>query len=237
MIPKIIHICWLGGGKKPKLAETCAASIKKFCPDWKIVEWNEQNFDIASAPLYVRQAYDAKKYAFVSDYVRLWALVKHGGVYVDTDVEICRPIDEFLSERAFSGFETETQIPTGIMACEAGFPLFEEFLREYDMITFLGEDGTQDTTTNVKRITDICLRHGFTPGGEKQTVEGFTLYPREYFCPFDPATGVLASTKNTAAIHWFGGSWLSPAQRLRARFARPFHRIFGKDCFSRLKRK
>ena len=104
-IPKIIHYCWFGGGPKPKLAQKCIASWKKYCPDFEILEWNEGNFDVSTAPLYVRQAYEAGRWAFVTDYVRLKALTELGGVYMDTDVEVVKPLEPFLQQEAFAGFE------------------------------------------------------------------------------------------------------------------------------------
>ena len=117
MIPKIIHYCWFGRGQMPALAEKCLASWSKYLPEYKVMVWNEDTFDIDAHP-YTREAYQARKFAFITDYVRLWALKEHGGVYMDTDVEVIRPLDEFLDNPAFSGFEDETHIPTGIMASE-----------------------------------------------------------------------------------------------------------------------
>ena len=213
MIPKIIHYCWFGRNPKPKLAKKCIKSWKKYCPGYEIIEWNEDNFDIFAAPLYVRQAYEAKKWAFVTDYVRLWAMVKFGGVYMDTDVEVIKPLDPFLQHKAFSGFENDTQIQTGIMACEKGFPLFEEFLHFYDNASFIHLDGSINETTNVVIMTDICLRHGLQQNGTYQLVEGLALYPKAYFCPIEYSSGKLVKTNNTTTIHWFSGSWHSTQQR------------------------
>jgi len=207
MIPNTIHYCWFGRNPKPKLAEKCIKSWKKYCPDYEIIEWNEDNFDIASAPLYVRQAYEAKKWAFVTDYVRLWAMTKYGGIYMDTDVEVVKPLDQFLNHDAVSGFQSQTEIQTGLMACREGFPLFLELLGEYDTLSFVNENGTYDLTPNVDRITQLCSQYGFEANGEFQIVEGFALYPVEYFCPLDWNTKVLNKTKNTHAIHWFSASW------------------------------
>ncbi len=236
MIPKKIHYCWFGGKPKPGLAKKCIASWRKYCPDYEIVEWNEDNFDVNSNR-YVREAYEARKYAFVSDYVRLWAMTTYGGIYMDTDVELVRAPDFILEHEAVSGFESQTQIPTGLMACREGFPLFEEFLRYYDDAVFLNPDGSLNMRTNVSIMTEICLKHGFVPDGRYQTVEGFVLYPREVFCPLDNATGKMHRTKDTVAVHWFNKSWISPKERLRSWITRPFHRIFGVNCFAWLKRK
>ena len=213
MIPKTIHYCWFGRNPKPELAEKCIRSWKKYCPDYKIIEWNEDNFDISAAPLYVRQAYEAKKWAFVTDYVRLWAMYTYGGIYMDTDVQVIKPLDRFLQYEALSGFEAETQIPTGLMACREGFPLFGEFLHEYDEIAFINDDGSLDLTTNVLRITALCSKYGFVPNGKEQTFAGFTIFPTEYFCPKSWETGKLHKTKNTYTIHHFNASWWSDEQR------------------------
>ena len=209
MIPKIIHYCWFGGNELPPLARKCIKSWKKYCKDYKIIKWDESNFDISSAPLYVRQAYDAKKWAFVTDYVRLWAMTRYGGIYMDTDVEVVKKLNPFLKHKAFSGFESDTNIPTGIMACEKKFPMFEKFLKYYDDAIFIKSDGTMNTTTNVKLITDECLKHGLIQNNTLQNIEGFVLYPNEYFCPHNAQTGVFNYTNNTVTIHWFLGSWIS----------------------------
>ena len=240
MIPKTIHYCWFGGNPKPKLAERCIKSWKRYCKGYEIIEWNEDNFDISAAPLYVRQAYEAKKWAFVSDYVRLWAMVKFGGIYMDTDVEVIKPLDKFLSHEALSGFESPTQIPTGLMACREGFPLFAEMLAEYDNIPFVKEDGSLDITTNVTRITNRLLGRGFVPNGEYQVVEGFALYPKDWFCPLDWWDEMrLEKTKNTHTIHWFSASWFSEEHRreseLRTKELRKKARYYKrKDFFDNL---
>ena len=226
MIPKIIHYCWFGRGEKPELAKKCIASWRKFCPDFEIREWNP----------YVEEAYASKKYAFVTDYVRLYAMYTCGGIYMDTDVEVVRPLEEFLTCKAFSGFESTRYVPTGIMASEKGVPIIYELLDYYTDKHFFNDDGSQDTTTNCVPITNIMLSHGLELNGKLQTVAEFTFYPSDYFCPFENETGVLRRTNNTAAIHWFNKSWLPQNIRLRSRITRVFHRIFGVDCFRWLKK-
>ena len=206
-IPKIIHYCWFGGKPKPKLAEKCIKSWKKYCPDFEIVEWNEGNFDLATAPLYVHQAMAAGRWAFVTDYVRLRALTEQGGVYMDTDVELVKPLTPYLKHTAFAGFEHPQRIQTGLLACEKDFPLFREFLEYYNHASFLLPDGTPDTTTNVQILTDLCLKTGLAPNDRLQTVAGLTIYPREVFCPVDFDTKKLKRTRKTVSIHWFSGSW------------------------------
>ena len=216
MIPKKIHYCWFGRGKMPELALKCIASWKKYLPEYEIKEWNEDNFDLDLYP-YVREAYDSRKFAFVTDVVRLYALYHEGGIYMDTDVEVLKPLDSLLQYDAVSGFESEAQIPTGLMACRDGHPFFKELLDEYNDIHFKREDGSLDTTTNVKRITAHCLKHGFVPNNQFQTVNGFTLLPKDYLCPKDYSTKRIYLTHNTLCIHHFNGSWESPQRQYQGR--------------------
>lgn len=242
MIPKIIHYCWFGGKPLPELTVKCIESWKKFCPDYEIMRWDETNFDFASCD-YAREAYGAKKWAFVSDYARLKVLVDYGGVYMDTDVEVIKPLDSFMNERAFSGFETDTDIPTGIMACEKGFAPFCEMLSEYDKRHFIRDDGSFDMMTNVIAITRYFKLRGFIPNNTKQTIDGFTLYPKDYFCPKNHATLKMEMTANTCAIHHFAASWVGPWWKFKLGVKRLIGSgitekiIAAKRFFRRLKRK
>jgi len=212
-VPKIIHYCWFGGKPKPELAEKCIRSWKKYCPDYQIIEWNEDNFDVSSAPLYVRQAYEAGRWAFVTDYVRLKAMLEMGGIYMDTDVEVIKPLDPYLHHDGFAGFENPGQIQTGLLACSRDFPLFRDFMAYYDTASFLLPDGSHNTTTNVRVLTDLCMKRGLRPDGTYQVVDGFAVYPTEYFCPVDYHTEKLHKTKNTVVIHWFASSWHTEEER------------------------
>ncbi len=214
MIPKIIHYCWFGRGQKPELAIKCIESWKKYLPEYEIKEWNEDNFNLDYCP-YVREAYECKKFAFVTDVVRLYALYNEGGIYMDTDVEVLKPLDSLLQYEAVSGFETKTRIPTGLMACREGHTLFGELLHEYDNIHFVDENGNMDTTTNVTRITNTCNKYGFVPNNQLQTICGFTLLPSDYLCPKSNIDGQIYLTENSLAIHHFSGSWLTPIDKKR----------------------
>lgn len=220
MIPKTIHYCWFGRGAKPALALKCIESWKKFCPDYEIKEWNEDNFDLTLYP-YAKEAYEARKFAFVTDVVRLYALYHEGGIYMDTDVEVIKSLDSLLQYEAVSGFESETEIPTGLMACQKGQPLFEELLREYDNIHFVCHDGSFDMTTNVKRITNTCAKYGFIANNRLQTVKGFTLLPKDYLCPKSYIDKKIYLTDNTLCIHHFAGSWQMTSKK------RLFYWLFG----------
>ena len=209
MIPKVIHYCWFGRGQMPELALKCIESWKKFLPDYEIKEWNEDNFDLDSYP-YTREAYDKRKYAFVTDVVRLHALYNEGGIYMDTDVEVLKPLDSFLHHTAFSGFENDIYISTGIMASEKGGRWAKDNLDYYNDRHFVGKDGkTLDLTTNVITITEYMLKFGLKQNNTFQDFPGLiTLYPKDYFCPIDSLTQELIITKNTVCIHHFAASWV-----------------------------
>lgn len=206
MIPKIIHYCWFGHGELPELAKSCILSWKKYCPDYEIKEWNEDNFNLDMFP-YVREAYNNRGFAFVTDVVRLYALYNEGGIYIDTDVEILRSLDFLLQFDGVMGFETPERIQTALMASKKGLPIINIFLASYERNHFLREDGTLDMTTNVTRITKICSCYGFIPNGKQQIVEGLTILPKDYFSPKDYYTSEIHLTDNTFCIHHFAASW------------------------------
>lgn len=230
MIPKTIHYCWFGRGKMPELAQKCIESWKKHLPEYEIKEWNEDNFDLDMFP-YTREAYDKRKFAFVTDVVRLYALYNEGGIYMDTDVEVIKPLDQFLHHHAFSGFENEVNIPTGIMASEKGGRWAKENLEYYNGRHFIKEDGTIDFTTNVTTITNYMLPHGLKQNNTYQDFPGLiTFYPKDYFCPKDSVTKKIKKTKNTAVIHHFDGSWL---QSKKTRF---YKKLFGERLYNAILR-
>ena len=215
MIPKVIHYCWFGGNPLPEEYKQYIESWKKYCPDYKIIEWNESNFDLNEVP-YVKEAYQSKKWAFITDYVRLYALDTIGGIYMDTDVEVLKNLDEFLNQEGFSGFERENAVPTGIMAAEKRQKFIHELLHQYDELHFIKDDGSLDESTNVTRITNTAVKYGLKLNNKKQTVQGFTFYPTDYFCPKNSRTMEINITKNSCTIHHFAGSWVTDNNFRRA---------------------
>ena len=206
-IPKKIHYVWVGKKALPEMAQKCIESWRKYLPDYEIIEWNESNFDISSNR-YCREAYEARKYAFVSDYIRVAVLHQYGGIYMDTDVEVVQAFpEEFLECESFSGYETPGTIPTGIMGSVPGQAMFARMMEYYTSARFLNEDGSFNIVTNVKTITEIAKAHGFIPDGEKKTVLGFTLYPQTYFCPLSHDSEETCFSEQTYTIHHFSGSW------------------------------
>lgn len=209
MIPKVIHYCWFGRGKMPALAQKCIKSWKKYCPDYEIKEWNEDNFDLVMYP-YAREAYDNRKFAFVADVVRLYVLYHEGGIYMDTDVEVLKPFDSLLTHTAFGGFEDEEKVSTGILASVKGGKWAKENLDYYNGRHFLKDDGTFDLTTNVVTITNYMVQYGLKKDNTFQDfADFFTIYPKEYFSPITYADMKLYKTNNTVCIHHFAGSWVS----------------------------
>ena len=209
MIPRIIHYCWFGRGTKPDFAVKCINSWKKKCPDYGIVEWNEDNFDISTCPLYVRQAYETKKWAFVTDYVRLKVVYDHGGIYFDTDVELRKNIDRLLKYNGFFGFEDGRHIATGLgFGAVKGLPLLDELMHDYEELEFVKEDGTFDKTPCPERNTEIFLGHGLRQDDSLQMLEdGIHILPTVYMCPIDYISGKRKWSVKTMSIHWYSESW------------------------------
>lgn len=208
MIPKIIHYCWFGQGEMPELAQQCIASWHKYMPDWDYKLWNEDNFDVNAVP-YTKEAYEAKKYAFVSDYVRLWVLETEGGIYLDTDVEVFKAFGDLLDNKAFAGFEGSKHLPVGtcVMATEANGEWVSEMLKAYRGRHFLNEDGSLDLTTNVQFISAKMQENGFLQDGKEQYYRDLHVFPVDYFCPRQ-TTGEYYRTENTYCDHLGLGSWI-----------------------------
>lgn len=214
MIPKIIHYVWFGQQPYPELAERCITSWKKYCPDYEFKLWNEKTFTNESQNQYCHEALEHKKWAFASDYVRLWALYTYGGIYLDTDVELLGSLDDLLSgKRAVFGFEDDCHVSTGIIAAEKQADVILHLLKLYDKKQFLLPDGRYDLSTNVELITDALCTKGLILNGEQQSFQGVTVYPSDFFSPKDSVTRKLSITGNTKAIHYFDGSWCSEEER------------------------
>ncbi len=215
MIPKKIHYCWFGRNPKPKLALKCMKSWKKYCPDYEIIEWNEDNFDIFACPLYVRQAYAEKKWAFVTDYVRLKVVYDHGGIYLDTDVELRKRLTPLLDCHAYFGFEEGPRVATGLgFGAEAGAPILWELMEDYQEIPFIKEDGSYDLESCPGRNTRVFLRHGLQLEDSMQVLEGnIRILPSIYLCPLSYSTNKRRHSFRTISIHWFSASWLSEEQK------------------------
>lgn len=228
MIPKIIHYCWFGPKELGEAEKTNLATWKRYCPDYEVMCWSEKTFDINSNQ-YVKEAYENKKYAFVTDYVRLYALYNFGGIYMDTDVEMCKKLDSLLGYPAFSGFESDEKIPTGTMASEKGNLWIELLLKDYNDIRFVKSNGTLDMTTNTQRITETTLKnYDVTLNNEFIQTKDFVMFPFEYLCAKDWKTGQVIRTENTYTIHHFSNSWQSKKMKTYGEIRR---KLKGSDLF------
>lgn len=215
-IPKVIHYIWLGPRPLDKVSLKCMKTWEKYLPDYEVKRWGDDECkDIISSNKYAQQALDAKKYAFVSDYLRVYILYNYGGVYMDTDVQIFKPIDRFLNDGAFTCFENSEQIPTALMASAKGNLWMKALLDYYDDKEFIDSEGNMDITTNVVTITNISLAMGFVPGGKEQVFsDDVHIYTKDYFCPLDTSASKNdVFTENTYAAHLYNGSWRSPLRQ------------------------
>lgn len=247
MIPKVIHYCWFGGKKKPKSVRRCIESWRKYCPEYEIKEWNEQNYDVNMIP-YTRDAYQAGKYAFVSDVARFWVLYHEGGVYFDTDVEVIRPIDDLVERGPFMGWERpdalgNVHVAPGLgLAAPKGFLLYQEILDGFAKLHYYLEDGQWNPYTMIPLVTDILENKGLRIDGRMQKLNvnvnnentqtsdftpqpSLTIYPADYLCPMDSLTEKIIITSNTYAIHRYSMSWLPKITQWRVRLMRRIRTI------------
>ncbi|HCO63145.1 MAG TPA: glycosyl transferase [Clostridiales bacterium] len=233
MIPKVIHYCWFGRGEKPRQVQACIRSWRRFCPDYKIVEWNEDNFDVSRHP-YTAYCHREKKWAYLSDFVRLAVVEAHGGLYFDTDVEAVASFDDLLDNPAFYCFETPRYVATGLgFGSVAHHPTVAAMLRQYD--GQVAEDGSVSLTACPALNTQPLLALGLEQTGALQRVGGALILPSEYLNPYEDCTGRMRRTANTHSIHWYSKSALPWWAKVRSALTRPFHRLFGEDCFRWLK--
>ena len=261
-IPKKIQYCWFGRNPLPKSALKCIQSWKKYFPDYEIIQWNEDNYDVNKIQ-YIKQAYQSKKYAFVSDYARFDILYHQGGIYFDTDVEVIKPFNDILKNGAFMGCEidgadftnVETVDVTSDLDVEAnksvqimvapglgiatapGLSIYREILDFYATQRFWNADGSINQETVGVKTTKVLCGYGLQDNKGIQKVGGITIYPKEYFNPMNNNTGVIDITENTHSIHWYSMSWISPGLRIKSRITRVFHRLFGENCFAVIKKK
>lgn len=232
-IPKTIHYCWFGGNPLPLLAVKCLESWKKYLPDYEIKRWDESNFDVNIIP-YTQQAYEAKKYAFVSDYARLWILYYYGGLYFDTDVEVIKTLDDIVAKGPFMGCENPARLGTspkklGVnpglgLGVNPGLGLYKELLDLYSTLSFIKSDGSLNTKTIVAYTTELLCKYGLKNTSDIQNVSGINIYPVDYFCPMDYNTGKLSITPHTISIHHYAKSW----HGIKEKLYRMTRRLLGK---------
>lgn len=234
-IPKVIHYCWFGGNEKPEIVKKCIQTWKKKMPEYTIIEWNEENFDISKFK-FTNSAYKFKKWAFVADYCRLWVLYNYGGIYLDTDMEILKPLDSFLNEKSFTGVEDHENIAFGIWGCKKDDKFIKEILDYYEQIDFNSHIEDLFKIAIPKVITEVAKQIGYIPkiGEIAYFGEEVAVYPTEVFYPKKSSWAEAIITENTYTIHHYEGSWRSPMQifksKLKKKLINIIRSVKGKEC-------
>lgn len=250
MIPKIIHYCWFGGNPLPESAKKCIDSWKRFFPDYEIWAWVEKplpnpllkereyladmvmTFDVNIIP-YTKDAYDAKKYAFVSDYARFWILEREGGLYFDTDVEVIKNMTPIIKAGPYMGCELQdgTVNPGLGLAAEPHMAVYQQILDNYTRMNFFNPDGSRSNYSMIPMITEMFRKESLNEAISTQDILGLKIYPVEYFNPLDSLTGKLKITNNTYSIHWYMASWQAPQPLWYKKLKQYYHRIKKYICF------
>ncbi len=228
-IPKVIHYCWFGGNPIPEKCRQWMETWKKFCPDYEIVEWNESNYDV-SKNVYMKQAYENKKWAFVSDYARLDIMYNHGGIYLDTDVELVRNMDELLFQNGFCGYQNSEEINMGLgYGAVKENVIIKKILERYEDLRFCREDGTWDLTPCPVIQSQVLKQEGAALDGSFQVLPDMTIYPERVLSGKSQKTRRIRVTDRTYAIHHFEASWMEGAEyrhrRVRDSLTADYERI------------
>lgn len=237
-IPKKIHYCWFGKGKKSKLIERCIKSWKKYCPDYEIIEWNETNFDI-NKNTYLKEAYEVKKWAFVTDYARLLIVYNNGGIYLDTDVELIKPLDDLLEYNAFFSIEGDKYIATGLgFGAVPKNELVKKMLDDYSNLRFIKSNGELDLTPcPIRNTKSIEFYYNMMKDKTKIFIfQNNAFLSSDYFCPYNSTTGQMNKTANTLGIHWYSASWRKNGVNFKRFLLRPIKRMIGIEKFNKIKK-
>lgn len=237
-IEKKIHYCWLGGNEKSELVIRCIRSWEKYAPDYEIIEWNEKNFNFENSNQYVREAMQNEKWAFVTDYMRLSILYNEGGIYLDTDVELRKPLDDLLNNKSFIGVESLNTICTAVIGSQRKVIWIEKLLEKYDGRVFVKSDGSLDLTPNSKYIYEfLCKEYNFKNNTNTNCLaDGLIVYPAEYFSPKNYLNMKINITDNTYAIHHYGGMWKSNWQKGKDYILALITRIIGEENRERIRK-
>ena len=251
MIPKVIHYCWFGKSELPEDAQKCIASWKKFCPDYEIIEWNETNYDVRKNK-YMSDAYDEKKWAFVSDYARIDIIYNYGGIYLDTDVELLRPLDELLKDKMFCGWESrdpildekrityENSVNLGLgFGAEKNNIALKDILDLYEKLNFINEDGSLNLMACPHYQTEILKQYGLDDSQRtyQKLKDEIIVYPESYFSPKSMTTGKITLTDETYSIHHFSGTWIekkNPVKMFIRKFIKKFEHEENKNIFIKI---
>ncbi|MGO2083606.1 glycosyltransferase family 32 protein [Vagococcus sp.] len=242
MIPKKIHYCWFGNNKLPETVEYCINSWKQKCPDYEIIQWNESNYDVNKIK-YIKEAYSKKKYAFVSDYARLDIVYNHGGIYLDTDVELIKNLDAFLDCQCFMGLELPGRVNTGL-----GFGAIKKSnfiknnMKKYEDLSFIVK-GKIIEKTCVEYTLECLAVTDFNSTNKKFVLEDIIIYPTDYFCPLSMKTNKLKITNNTVSIHHYNATWVSGNKKIKKKLIplkillrNIIDNLFGQGMYDKIKK-
>ncbi len=222
IIPKKIHYCWFGGNPIPDKYKKWMESWHKFCPDYEIIEWNESNYDI-SKNNYMKQAYDCKKWGFVPDYARLDIVYNHGGIYLDTGVELISSLDDLLYQEGFAGFEAEKYVALGLgFGARKELPILKEMMDVYNTAAFINDDGSLNLTASPVYSTNLLLSKGLKLNGEYQIIDGLTVFPEKTFSGKSYSTFRIKTLPYTRSIHHYDGSWLDISDKQKTDFFKQY---------------
>lgn len=231
MIPKKIHYCWFGGNPLPEKLQMCIESWYKFLPDFEIIRWDEANFDVHQIP-FSSQAYQARKFAFVSDYARFKILNEQGGIYMDTDVELLSSLNPFLHHRVFTGFERKDLVAPGlILGAIPQQEIIQYMQNYYEALPAY----TAQSDTVVTIMTNYLREKGLRPDNSMQHIAETTVYPMEYFAPMNFQNNTLAITNNTVSIHHYAGTWLSDSEKNKVKLYQLLNKLLGEKLFRKLR--
>lgn len=234
MIPKIIHYCWFGGKPLPDLAQKCIDSWKKYCPDYEIIRWDESNYDLHKNH-FVENAYKNKKWAFLTDYVRLDVVYQMGGIYLDTDVELVKSLEPLLETHCYMGMEKAGRVNTGLgFGAEKNHPFIFENKRIYEVKNYYDKHGRFVPPICVDVTTNLMIDYGLKRVNTIQEVNGVVLFPIEFFCPQDMETGVVVITSNTYSIHYYSALWKSDFDMVVYRIGKVIKRIVGENIYKKI---
>ncbi len=229
MIPRKIHYCWFGGGEPGKKDKKYIEGWSRACPGFEIIRWDESNYDI-NKNRFMKEAANAGKWSFVSDFARLDILYEHGGIYFDTDVEIIKDFSDLLKYEGFIGFENDEKVNDGQgFGFRPGHPILQEMMKAYENEKFIKEDGTLNIKESPLYRTECLVKHGLKLNGERQNIEGIEIFPKDYFCPKDFYTRRVKLTDNTHSIHHFHESWHSKKARVLSGFRTVLCRMLGTE--------
>ena len=231
MIPKIIHYCWFGGGEMDEFTVECISTWQKNLPDFKIIKWSEENCNINEAPDFVKRAYEEKKWAFVSDYFRLYVLINYGGIYFDTDVKVLKQFDNLLDLDFFCSFESDATLCTAIIGCSKDNSILKDFIKIYSNIKF-SETPNSFLLFNflkLNQLEKINISDVHIIGDKK------VIFPFYYFSPIDFYTGKDCSNDETYCVHYYKGTWKSSKQKFYDKIKIKIYKIVGKERYQKLK--